>query len=63
MLIYACVRTKESSKFEENLNLLFGKYAYLFSTIYKLLDNLVKTLGAFANCPLTFQLYDLADQE
>lgn len=63
ILLYACVRTKESSKFEENLNLLFGKYAYLFSTIYKLLDNLIKSLSAFSNCPLAFQLYDLAADE
>lgn len=35
------------------MNLLFGKYAYLFSTIYKLLDNLIKSLSNVSNCPLT----------
>lgn len=34
------------------MNLLFGKHAYLFSTVYKLLDNLIKSLSTASACPL-----------
>ena len=53
LLFYACIKAKEGVKFEENLNLIFGKHAYLFSTIYKLCDNLIRSLSAVSSCPLT----------
>lgn len=31
--------------------MLFGKHAYLFSTLYKLFDNLLKSLSNASNCP------------
>jgi hypothetical protein len=52
VLFYACIKAKEGIKFEENLNLLFGKHAYLFSTLYKLFDNLLKALSNASICPL-----------
>lgn len=35
------------------MNLIFGKHAYLFSTIYKLFDSMVKTLSSASSCQLT----------
>lgn len=37
ILYFACIKTKESAKFEDSLNTLFGEHAYLFTTLYKLL--------------------------
>lgn len=31
---------------------MFGKHAYLFSTLYKLFDNLLKSLSNASICPL-----------
>ena len=53
LLFFACIKAKEGIKFEENLNGLFGKHAYLFSTLYKLFDNLLKSLSNASACPLT----------
>lgn len=53
LLFYACIKAKEGVKFEEHLNLIFGKHAYLFSTIYKLCDNLIRSLSSVSSCPLT----------
>ena len=53
LLFFACIKAKEGVKFEENLNSLFGKHAYLFSTMYKVFDNLLKSLSNAASCPLT----------
>jgi hydroxylamine reductase (hybrid-cluster protein) len=54
---------KESIKFEETLNTLFGKYAYLFSTIYKLFDGLMKAMVMSSSCLLTSTSFKLMDQD
>jgi histone deacetylase complex regulatory component SIN3 len=52
ILYFACIKTKESTRFEDCLNALFGEHAYLFTTFYKLLESLQKTLNHVSLCQL-----------
>lgn len=51
ILYFTCIKAKESARFEDSLNSLFGEYAYLFSTFYKLLESLQKSVNAISLCP------------
>lgn len=63
LLFQACIKAKEGVKFEENLNQIFGKHAYLFSTIYKLCDNLIRSLSAVSSCLVTIESLKLSKIE
>ena len=63
LLFYASIKVKEGMKFEENMNLLFGKHAYLFLTIYRLFDCLIKSVLLAAVCPLTSYSLRIMEQE
>lgn len=43
--------------------MIFGKHAYLFMTIYKLFDSLVKSAVLSANCPITNSSFKFSEQE
>lgn len=54
ILYYTCIKCKESSRSEEALNSLFGpKQAYIFTTFYKVVENLCKSLNAVSLCNIT----------
>ena len=63
VLFMLCVKSKENSKFEDNLGELFGEEAYLFSTIYKLLESLSKVLQTTAGDFFSTRLLDIVTSD
>lgn len=53
LLYFTSIKTKESAKFEDCLTQLFSNHAHIFSTIYKLLESLAKSLNAVSLCNIT----------
>lgn len=59
-LLMHYIKAKESSKYEDFLEKLFGKDSwYLFSTMHKLVESLTKSIQTCLQCQFTGKLLDL----
>jgi hypothetical protein len=59
-LLMQYIKAKETSKYEDFVEQLFGKEsAYLFSTMHKLVESLTKSIQLCLGCQFSGKLLDL----
>ena len=52
LLFFACIRSKESVRYEDGLSALLGDSSYIFTTFYKTVESVCKSLNTLSTCPI-----------